>query len=76
MDFIANNIPLTCMLVGIVGILFSLVLAGIVKSAPAGNEKMAEIAAAIQEGSIAYLNRQLKSMSIAGVVIFIVIILQ
>ncbi len=73
MDFIANNIPLTCMLVGIVGILFSLVLAGIVKSAPAGNEAMAEIAAAIQEGSIAYLNRQLKSMSIAGAVIFVII---
>ncbi len=73
MDFIANNIPLTCMLVGIVGILFSLVLAGIVKSAPAGNEAMAEIAAAIQEGSIAYLNRQLKSMSIAGAVIFLII---
>ncbi len=73
MDFIANNIPLTCMLVGIMGILFSLVLAGIVKSSPAGNETMAEIAAAIQEGSIAYLNRQLKSMSIAGAVIFVVI---
>ena len=73
MDFIANNIPLVCMLVGIVGILFALVLAGIVKSAPAGNEKMAEIALAIQEGSIAYLNRQLKSMSIAGAVIFVII---
>jgi K(+)-stimulated pyrophosphate-energized sodium pump len=73
MDFILENIPLTCALVGVVGIIFSLILAGIVKSAPAGNEKMQEIAGAIQEGAIAYLNRQLKSMAAAGIVIFIVI---
>ena len=73
MDFIMGNIPLACTLVGVIGILFSLILAGIVKSAPAGNEKMQEIAGAIQEGAIAYLNRQLKSMAAAGIVIFIII---
>ena len=65
-----NNIPLACTLVGVSGILFSLILAGVVKGAPAGNERMQEIAGAIQEGSIAYLNRQLKSMSAAGIIIF------
>ncbi|MFZ5570185.1 MAG: sodium-translocating pyrophosphatase [Thermodesulfobacteriota bacterium] len=73
MDFILGNLPLVCTLTGVVGILFSLVLAGLVKSAPAGNEKMQQISGAIQEGSIAYLNRQLKSMSAAGVVIFAII---
>ena len=73
MEFVMGNIPLTCTLVGVAGILFSLILAGIVKSAPAGNEKMQEIAGAIQEGSIAYLNRQMKSMGITGIIIFIVI---
>ncbi len=73
MELIMENLPLTCALVGVVGILFSLILAGIVKSAPAGDEKMQEIAAAIQEGAIAYLNRQMRTMAIAGVVIFIVI---
>ncbi|RJP80591.1 MAG: sodium-translocating pyrophosphatase, partial [Desulfobacteraceae bacterium] len=73
MDLLMENIPLTCTLVGVVGILFSLILAGIVKSAPAGNEKMQKIAGAIQEGAIAYLNRQAKSMATAGIVIFIAI---
>jgi len=73
MEFVLNNVPLVSTFVGVVGILFAIVLAGIVKAAPAGNEKMQEIASAIQEGAIAYLNRQMKSMGIAGIVIFIVI---
>ena len=68
-----GNIPLTCTLVGLAGVLFAIILAGIVKSAPAGNEKMQEIANAIKEGAIAYLNRQMKSMGIAGIIIFAVI---
>jgi K(+)-stimulated pyrophosphate-energized sodium pump len=73
MDVVMNNIPLICSLVGVVGVLFSVILATIVKSAPAGNEKMQGIANAIKEGAIAYLNRQMKSMGVAGVIIFIVI---
>ena len=73
MEVVMNNIPLICTLVGAVGVLFAIILAGIVKSAPAGNEKMQEIAGAIQEGAIAYLNRQLKSMGITGIIIFIII---
>ncbi|MBR9984994.1 MAG: sodium/proton-translocating pyrophosphatase, partial [Desulfosarcina sp.] len=73
MDAVMNNIPLVCTLVGVVGVLFAIILAGIVKSAPAGDEKMQAIAGAIQEGAIAYLNRQLKSMGIAGIIIFAVI---
>jgi K(+)-stimulated pyrophosphate-energized sodium pump len=73
MEVLMSNLPLTCTLVGVAGILFSLILAGIVKGAPAGNAKMQEIAGAIQEGAIAYLNRQLKSMAIVGVIITAVI---
>jgi len=69
-----SNLPLICTLVGVVGVVFSIILAANVKSAPAGNEKMQEIASAIKEGAIAYLNRQLKSMGITGLVIFVVII--
>jgi K(+)-stimulated pyrophosphate-energized sodium pump len=73
MEVVMNNIPLICTLVGVVGVLYSFIIAGIVKSAPAGNEKMQEIAGAIAEGAIAYLNRQLKSVAAAGAVIFIII---
>jgi len=73
MDAVMNNLPLICTLVGVIGVVFAIILATIVKSAPAGDEKMQEIANAVKEGAIAYLNRQMKSMGIAGAVIFIVI---
>jgi len=74
MDVVMNNIPLICTLVGVVGVLFSVILAAIVKGAPAGDEKMQKIANAIKEGAIAYLNRQMKSMGIAGIIIFALIV--
>ncbi|RLC02212.1 MAG: sodium-translocating pyrophosphatase [Deltaproteobacteria bacterium] len=73
MDVVMSNLPLICALVGVIGVLFSIILATVVKGAPAGDEKMQEIATAIKEGAIAYLNRQMKSMGIAGIIIFIVI---
>ena len=73
MEVVLNNLPLACTLVGVIGVLFSIALASIVKGAPAGDEKMQSIANAVKEGAIAYLNRQMKSMGITGIVIFIVI---
>jgi K(+)-stimulated pyrophosphate-energized sodium pump len=42
-------------------------------AAPQGNDKMKEIAAAIQEGAQAYLSRQYRTIAVAGVAIFVLV---
>ena len=54
---------------GVLALLYGLYAIRSVLAAPAGTERMQEIAAAIQEGARAYLNRQYRAIAIAGVVI-------
>jgi K(+)-stimulated pyrophosphate-energized sodium pump len=58
---------------GVLAILYGLVTSRQVLAANAGSERMQEIAAAIQEGARAYLNRQYRTIAIAGVVIFVIL---
>jgi len=58
---------------GLAAVAFAVVLIYLVLSQPTGNDRMREIAAAIQEGAAAYLNRQYTVIAIIGVVIAVVI---
>src|ERR1700674_4034617 len=58
---------------GIAAVLFAVILIGLVLRTPPGNPRMREIAAAIQEGASAYLNRQYTVIAVIGVLIAVVI---
>ncbi len=57
----------------VLAILYGVILIKKVLSLPEGNERMQEIAKAIQEGAKAYLNRQYRTVAMVAVVLFIVI---
>ncbi|MDY6924495.1 MAG: sodium-translocating pyrophosphatase [Pseudomonadota bacterium] len=56
---------------GALGVLYGLVQTASLMKASTGNDKMREIAAAIQEGASAYLRRQYTTIAMVGVVILI-----
>ena len=58
---------------GAAAVIFAIVLIFLVLRMPPGNARMQEIAAAIQEGASAYLNRQYTVIAVIGVVIALVI---
>src|SRR5213594_59476 len=58
---------------GLAAVVFAVVLIYLVLNQPTGNDRMREIASAIQEGAAAYLNRQYTVIAIIGVIIAIVI---
>jgi len=59
---------------GLLAILYGAITAKSVLSLPTGNDRMREIAAAIQEGASAYLKKQYQTITIVGCVVFLVLL--
>ncbi len=60
--------------VSLVALLFAGVLRRQVLAAPQGSQEMQEVAAAIQQGSAAYLRRQFRTLAAFGVVLLVVLL--
>ena len=66
----ANYFVIAC---GLVALLYGVYAIKSVMATPAGTPRMQEIAAAVQEGARAYLNRQYTTIALVGAVIFVIL---
>ncbi|MGH8718827.1 MAG: sodium-translocating pyrophosphatase, partial [Burkholderiales bacterium] len=64
---------LFALICAVIAIIYGAVSTKAVLSHPDGNERMRQITAAVQEGAMAYLNRQYTTIGIVGIVLFLVI---
>jgi len=62
-----------CLGASLLALIYGLVSVKWILGRSAGNERMQEIAAAIQEGAGAYMNRQYSAIGVVGVVLFLVL---
>jgi K(+)-stimulated pyrophosphate-energized sodium pump len=69
------SLTIIAILCGLLAVVYGIVTSRQVLSASAGNDKMQEIAAAIQEGAKAYLGRQYRTIAIVGVVVAVLVAL-
>jgi K(+)-stimulated pyrophosphate-energized sodium pump len=68
-----NNAILFSLACGAIALLYGGVTAAWILRQPDGNDRMREIAAAIQTGAKAYLNRQYTTIAIVGAVLFLIL---
>lgn len=67
------NLILIAIGCGLIAVLYGLFTSRQVLNAPAGNQRMIEVAGAIQEGASAYLRRQYTTIGMVGVVVAVLV---
>jgi K(+)-stimulated pyrophosphate-energized sodium pump len=67
------NLLLISIGLGLLAIVYGFITSRQVLGADAGNAKMQEIAAAIQEGAQAYLKRQYTAIAVVGVIVAVIV---
>jgi len=70
MNFFVQNALASSLAAAGVGLLAALGLIAWIRNQSDGNDRMREVAAAIQEGAAAYLNRQLQAISVIALILF------
>lgn len=68
-----NTGLLFALIAAAVAVVYGAILIKVLLKLPTGNEAMVNIAAAIQEGAKAYLNRQYKTIAAVAIVLFVII---
>jgi K(+)-stimulated pyrophosphate-energized sodium pump len=71
---LSYGIPVS-LVCAVIGLLFAVWLIRGIVTAPAGNDRMRQIAAAIEEGAKAYLHRQVVTISSIAAVIFVLLLI-
>jgi K(+)-stimulated pyrophosphate-energized sodium pump len=67
------NLLTIAIICGLIAVAYGIITSRQVLALPAGNKRMMEVAAAIQEGAGAYLKRQYTAIAIVGVVVAVII---
>src|SRR4029078_9763468 len=67
------NLVLIAIACGVIALLYGILTSQQVLRASPGNQRMVEVAGAIQEGASAYLRRQYTTITIVGIIVAVVV---